>query len=198
MRTFWTMLGAAALVLGASAPASALSYVINDPRFGGAFIAGCPTEQYCGNGIQNSANDFCRSQGYAGASNYRTDAVRARGSAYHIATRSRCSHPNCIMFTQISCSSQAARPAPPARPPAPAYQPVRVNRPNVNGVVLDWCVYWGRNCGAQAAYFICQRLGYRGALNWATHRPGRTLVMGSNQLCQGTHCLGFSYVTCAR
>jgi hypothetical protein len=199
------ILGAAivvVLVFGTAAPASALGYVNVDPRYSNMYVAGCPTADTTRciqtNGPLRAASFWCRQRGMSHATSYKTDALRGRNGAIHIETNTACQHPNCIILTEITCAGQASRPAPPATPPAPAYAPVRINTPSVNGFVVDWCLYWGRNCGAQTAYYVCQRLGYRGALNFATYRPGRTLVMGTNQLCQGANCVGFSYVTCAR
>lgn len=187
----------AVLVLALPAPASALSYVKLDPRTNGMYVAGCPTAVHCRNGVLDSATAWCRAHGMNRATNYKTDAVRARGGAWHMQTGTACRDPNCIMFTEITCTNQAAA-APPAAPSAPAYSLVRVNRPYMNGAFVDWCVNWGSNCGANAAYIVCQRLGYRGATNWSTFRPGRTFVMGANRYCQGAGCVGFDYVICAR
>ena len=203
MRALKAMVCAIALWCGAAAPASALSYVKLDPRYNGMYVAGCPTADLTRciqtNGPLRAASVWCRAHGMGNASNYKTDAVRGRGGAVHMETGTACNHPNCLMFLEITCaSSAAARPAAPPAPAQPAYAPVRINTPHVNGVVVDWCTHWASRCGAQTAYLICQRLGYRGALNYALYRPGRTYVIGANRYCYGANCTGFSYVTCAR
>ena len=195
---FFLTLGTA---LAWAVPVHALSYVKVYPTHNGMHVAGCPTADTTRciqtNGPLRAATLWCRAHGMDRATNYKTDSVRARGGAWHIETSSACRHPNCIMFMEITCAAAAARPSAPAQP-APAYQPVRVNRPHMNGIAVDWCLTRGANCGARAAYAVCQRLGYRGALNWATYHAGQTYVMGSNAYCRGANCQGFSYIVCAR
>lgn len=199
MRAFSGLAAAVSAFAGFAAPALALSYVFNDPRVGGAFIAACPTAQFCGNAMDRSADRFCQSQGHARSTGFRTDAVRARPGAYHMPTGTTCRDPNCIMFTSITCSGQAAANPPAPRPPQPAAQPVRVNRPMMNGRIVDWCWTWASNCGGPAANVVCRQLGYRGATYYATFLvPGGTYVMGARRYCQGAQCRGFNYVMCAR
>ena len=74
----------------------------------------------------------------------------------------------------------------------------RINNPTINGATVDWCAPWAQNCGMGAATTYCRSIGYARAVDFATSRPGRTWVMGSNRYCTQPSCGGFSHVTCAR
>src|SRR6266705_3219562 len=69
----------------------------------------------------------------------------------------------------------------------------RFNSPTVQGAIVDWCATWATDCGAGGAEQFCQQQGYSRAVDWGTFRPGRTWVIGSNQLCEGEVCVGFSH-----
>ena len=75
-------------------------------------------------------------------------------------------------------------------------QQVRFDNPRIEGAIVDWCSTWAQNCGAGGANLYCQRRGYSQAVNWGTFNPGRTWVIGSDRLCEGDFCVGFSHVTC--
>jgi hypothetical protein len=74
----------------------------------------------------------------------------------------------------------------------------RYNQPRVNGIPVDRCSPWGENCGQGGADAFCQEQGFDRASAWNLYRPGRTWVIGSNQVCQGGDCQALSYVDCAR
>lgn len=77
-------------------------------------------------------------------------------------------------------------------------QGVRIDHPRIRGISVDWCTHWGTNCGKGGADLYCRSIGYAGAADWSTFRPGRTWVIGSNQQCVGDFCVGFQHVTCVR
>ena len=63
---------------------------------------------------------------------------------------------------------------------------------------LDWCLSWGTNCGKPAADNFCKRRRFMGAINFASEPGvGRTRVSGTNQICNGTFCVGFKTITCS-
>lgn len=72
------------------------------------------------------------------------------------------------------------------------------DRPSVNGVVLDWCVNWGVNCGQPAADLFCRNQGHVRTLGFLTFAPGQTYVMGDQRICDGYLCGGFLRVECER
>lgn len=69
--------------------------------------------------------------------------------------------------------------------------------PHVNGVPVDNCAVWGQQCGWGGAHQVCRALGYASARSFQLNRPGRTYVLGTRQVCQGAHCVGFSEVVCS-
>ncbi|HEY6966057.1 MAG TPA: hypothetical protein VI229_01200 [Burkholderiales bacterium] len=91
--------------------------------------------------------------------------------------------------------------AAPAKPPAAAAPPAEVLRrfqpPLANGMTVDNCETWSKNCGEPGAHAFCRSQGYGRALQWEFNRPGRTWVLGSNRACEGEFCVGFTYVVCS-
>jgi hypothetical protein len=80
----------------------------------------------------------------------------------------------------------------------PSYQQSsrRFDRPMMEGAIVDTCVAWAYDCGQGGANQFCQQQGFRTALNWDRFYPGRTYVIGSQRICEGNNCGGFSYVVC--
>jgi hypothetical protein len=63
---------------------------------------------------------------------------------------------------------------------------------------LDWCLTWATDCGKAAADNFCKRRRFFGASNFAAEPGvGRTRVSGTNQVCEGSFCTGFKFITCA-
>ena len=74
----------------------------------------------------------------------------------------------------------------------------RFNYPRINGIIVDHCVTWATNCGRGGANQYCRRRGFNRAISWSRYKPGRTWVIGSRQVCNGSFCVGFRQVTCQR
>ncbi len=72
----------------------------------------------------------------------------------------------------------------------------RFDNPTVQGIIVDTCVTWANDCGRGGATQFCRQQGFRSALSWSTFYPGRTYVIGSQQVCTGTNCGGFQSVVC--
>jgi hypothetical protein len=70
------------------------------------------------------------------------------------------------------------------------------DRPEVNGVALDWCVTWGTDCGQAAADRYCQTQGYGRSIGYLSYAPGRTYVPGDGRTCEGHLCGGLLRVEC--
>lgn len=76
-------------------------------------------------------------------------------------------------------------------------------RPMINGVRLDWCRFFGSECGEPAAELFCQQKGYTRAVRFSIDpRIGAaglpTVVFGEGRLCRADACSGFEAITCAR
>lgn len=72
----------------------------------------------------------------------------------------------------------------------------RLDNPMVDGVPVDHCATWAADCGQGGADQLCRRNGMGTATGWDVYRPGRTLVLGNNRVCQGGDCTAFRYVQC--
>jgi hypothetical protein len=75
--------------------------------------------------------------------------------------------------------------------------------PAVNGVRLDWCKHFGRDCGQPAADLYCQQQGFDKATQFAIEpnigtRGIATIVFGDGRQCQGPVCNGFRSITCMK
>jgi hypothetical protein len=68
--------------------------------------------------------------------------------------------------------------------------------PRAGDAIIDWCVFWARDCGWGGAHQFCRSNGFDHALTFDVFRPGRTYVIGSNKYCVGETCTGFRFVTC--
>lgn len=67
----------------------------------------------------------------------------------------------------------------------------------VDGMPLDFCLHWGRDCGKPAADARCQAQGYAGASTYEV-RPASppTRVFASGQICDVVFCDRIISVTC--
>jgi hypothetical protein len=89
----------------------------------------------------------------------------------------------------------AAIPAQKPQAPAPVLR--RFEPPTVQGLVVDQCESWSRNCGDGGAKAFCRLRGYDRLVKWEHSKPGRTWVIGSARDCTGDFCTGYRYVECA-
>ncbi|HYB55721.1 MAG TPA: TIR domain-containing protein [Alphaproteobacteria bacterium] len=86
-----------------------------------------------------------------------------------------------------------------ARAPASASVPAtrHFDNPMVDGVALDHCRSWARDCGQPAADAFCQSQGFAAAIDFTRqpHAPP-TRVISSGQVCNGANCARITAVTC--
>ena len=75
----------------------------------------------------------------------------------------------------------------------------RFNKP---GFQLDWCLYYGKQCGRAAADYYCKAMGYQRAKSFAIAKDiGKqhpTFVIGDRKVCREQFCDGFAYINCER
>jgi hypothetical protein len=70
--------------------------------------------------------------------------------------------------------------------------------PAVNGVRVDWCLFWARQCGKPAADEFCRRQGFTQSASFKVlNDQPPTFVIGSGQICREASCDGFSEIVCA-
>ncbi len=71
--------------------------------------------------------------------------------------------------------------------------------PTLEGLALDLCREWGRNCGQAAADAFCRLRGYRAASDYRVmrNRPP-TITIGDRRICTAGFCDRISFVACRR
>ncbi len=72
------------------------------------------------------------------------------------------------------------------------------DHPRENGAIVDHCVTWATDCGQAGADQFCRTKRHERAVNFETYPAERTFVIGSRQICEGAHCMGFAQVVCTR
>jgi hypothetical protein len=72
------------------------------------------------------------------------------------------------------------------------------DEPMLQGVALDFCRAWARDCGKPAADAFCQSQGFAMATDFVT-RPNAppTRVISTGQVCDNMRCARIASLTCA-
>lgn len=71
--------------------------------------------------------------------------------------------------------------------------------PKIKGYRLDWCRFWGLQCGKEAAHAFCRFKGYLRAKSWEIDCGPNvfpTYVIETGQICNRAGCCGFKYIEC--
>ena len=87
-----------------------------------------------------------------------------------------------------------------AAPEAPSVESKTFQQPRYLDDRLDWCMKWGSDCGKPVAEAFCHRRRYENVTAFEAEVVGRsaqTRLMGTDQLCNGDNCTGFSFITCS-
>lgn len=98
---------------------------------------------------------------------------------------------------------------PPDAPPPPRIvgampkEPVRtfpkphIGPEDMNGLRIDGCLAWGRDCGKPAADTFCKTQGYDGARTFELRKTdAMTWLQGDMQICAGPGCTALTDVAC--
>jgi len=77
------------------------------------------------------------------------------------------------------------------------------NRPRVpKGFRVDWCHFFGRECGEAAATAFCRMNGFQRAISFEIENDigaaSPTYVIGDDKLCTGQTCDGFRFIVCQK
>jgi hypothetical protein len=170
----------AALMLTFASPARA-DQVFGNPQVNGATVDNCATwASDCGWG---GAHQYCRTQGFAAARSFQ---LNNPGRTWVIGSQRFCDGAGCVGFSQVVCMN-AANVTP---------GDMTFNAPQANGMAVDNCATWATDCGWGGAHQYCRTQGYAAAKSWSLYNPGRTWVIGSQRMCEGGGCVGFSQVIC--
>ncbi len=74
---------------------------------------------------------------------------------------------------------------------------VKFPDPLVDGVPLDYCLQWGRDCGRPAADAWCRAQGFAAASAFEVRlQSPPTRVLATGQVCDEVHCDRMAAVTC--
>jgi hypothetical protein len=74
---------------------------------------------------------------------------------------------------------------------------VKFPDPLVDGVPLDYCLQWGRDCGRPAADAWCRAQGFAAASAFEVRlQSPPTRVLATGQVCDEVHCDRMASVTC--
>lgn len=154
------------------------------PKTGGIALDWCKTwATNCG---KPAADKFCSVKGYSKSISYKKE--NNVGYTRILQTGQICNAPGCDSFKFIKCKKK------------PAQQFKRFSNPKYQGVALDWCYTWARNCGATPAREYCKAKGYsKGALRYKKKdNVGYTKIMRTGQICNAPGCDSYRYIDCKR
>jgi hypothetical protein len=77
---------------------------------------------------------------------------------------------------------------------------VRIDEPQVDGLLLDWCRSFSNKCGQPAADAFCRASGHRRSVRfqqWVSPRkPTRTIDGGG--VCDDPGCDSFKWIECRK
>lgn len=174
-----------------AAPASAQqSQFFNQPSFSGIPVDHCAEfGRACG---QSGADLFCQRTGFDAAASFET---QRSPRTYVIGSARQCATGNCTALRDVTCVNQASADPAYADPAGP--QTRRFINPTEDGIAIDHCVRFGRNCGRAGARQFCEIQGFKGAIDHQTYRARRTYVMGDGRYCESGNCTAFSSITCS-
>lgn len=180
-RRLLAILAAVIVVLSLGTMPARADQTFGNPQANGATVDNCAVwGTDCGWG---GAHQFCRTQGYSAARSFQ---LNNPGRTWVIGSQRYCDGPNCVGFSQVVCISG----------PGVSGGDVTFNAPQANGMAVDNCAVWGTDCGWGGAHQFCKTQGFAAAKSWTLYNPGRTWVIGSQRVCEGGSCVGFSQVIC--
>ncbi len=175
---------AASLLHVSITPASADDHVFGRPLHNNLRLDVCLTfAKDCG---QPAALRFCNRVRYRGVSTFATEKVGPGDTTSVIGTGEVCHGASCVAFSSITCTGLFP------------FQQVFAN-PDFQGQRLDACLTFAKDCGMPAADAFCRSRRYANAFSAELDPvPGRssTRVIGTGQVCQGSHCTGFQQIIC--
>ncbi len=161
------------------------------PLYHGEPLSYCTEDQKnCGFQL---ASKYCAEMGYDRASRIMID--HNVGVTRYPKTKLQCQGWRCDGFKLITCEASLKK------TPIPDYY-YRLKDfmlPRVDNYRIDWCYKTHRGCGRRAANAFCRYQGYARAQSYEKAPDAlATRTIGSDELCFGHTCVGFSRITCYR
>lgn len=161
------------------------------PTFHGERLSYCYLDgTTCGKAV---ATQYCRLMGYGTLSH---EAIEHNvGLTHYLDSNSGCRGWKCDAFKLIQCTNQIIH-----QPVEPYYYRLKkFAYPRFAHYRVDWCMQKNKHCGKKAAYSFCRRLGYEQAKSFKQDLTvPATRTLGSEALCFGSACRGFSEIICYR
>lgn len=73
----------------------------------------------------------------------------------------------------------------------------RFHKPKADGIALDWCLTYGKDCGQPAADYFCKTKGYEKSVGFKILEDvGYTKILKTGEICKADYCDSFKYVKC--
>ena len=73
-------------------------------------------------------------------------------------------------------------------------------QPTIDGIRVDWCLTWGKDCGEPVAYKWCINHGYSKPIYFEVERSigltSPTTMLSSRDTCYKEYCGGFRTIVC--
>lgn len=144
----------------------------------------------CGKAV---ATQYCHQMGFESLTH--EEIEHNVGLTHYLDNNSGCRGWKCDGFKLIQCANKIIH-----KPIQPYYY--RLKKfvfPRFDHHRVDWCMEKNKHCGKPAAYSFCRRLGYEQVKSFKKDKGvAATRTLGSQDLCFGLECHGFSEITCYR
>ncbi len=139
------------------------------------------------------ATQYCHLMGFENLSH--EEIEHNVGLTNYLDSNSACRGWGCDGFKLIQCANKIIH-----RPAASYYYRLKkFAYPRFAHYRVDWCMEKNKHCGKQAAYSFCRRLGYEQVKSFKKDKfVPATRTLGSEALCFGFGCKGFSEIICYR
>lgn len=185
------ILGLIAPVLHANRPNGSYTRDFWSPTYHIQRLSYCTFDgKRCGKTV---ATEFCHLMGFESLTHEEID--HNVGLTNYIDTNSGCRGWKCNGFKLIQCTNKIIH----DRAEPYHYTLRQFVFPRFEHHRVDWCMEKNQHCGKPAAYSFCRRLGYEHAQSFKIdNHVFATRTLGSQSLCFGKKCRGFSEIICRR
>jgi pimeloyl-ACP methyl ester carboxylesterase len=108
-------------------------------------------------------------------------------ASFDISSRKVCAAALCLFVTLLALPSKNAH--------------ARFDNPQVDGMPMDGCLSFAKDCEQTAAEYFCRQNGYAAVSGWATENsPSNTKTLRTKEVCNISQwvCGRFSYIECTQ
>jgi hypothetical protein len=134
---------------------------------------------------QPAADYYCKEKGFQKAVDYKKE--KSIGKTKILKTGDICEDSYCDGFRYIVCDQKSRR-----------FDNPMVEHGKMDpGLPLDWCLYWGKDCGQPAADYYCKKKGFQKAVDYKKEKSiGKTKFLKTGDVCNNSSCDGFEFIVC--